>query len=232
MSISIINADGTTGVIDIPEGANLDTKRMGLLSNEEVGAFKTKYLNQGKESVSGDLQTLRQEKEAAEQKLQALNDSLSNKDKSSTAQAMQIETLQKTLDNLSTKFEQKDKEAAQLQFQSKVRDTASELQLIPSAFSILETHVQAKAVEGGFMAADGSTTDLKGVIDEWAGSEIGKRLTLSGERGGAGTSPDSFSGQTFADYHNAGKQSEYIEKFGREKYLKESNAHRRSQKTA
>ena len=228
--IKIINADGTTGTVEIPEGAKLDTKSMGLLANDEVGAFKSKYLQQGKDSVAGDVQRLTEEKDTIANELASLKSSLSSKDKNNSAQAMQIEALQKSLDSLNQKFETKDKEAAQLKFASDVRNAAEGLGLIQSAFPILQAHVSEKAIDGGFMAADGSTIDLKGIVEEWGNSEIGKRLTLSAERGGGGTSPDTFSGGSYADYHKAGKQNEYIQKYGREKYVKEMTAYRRSQK--
>ena len=232
MSVKIINADGTKGTIDLPEGAKLDSEGMGMLSNDQVGSFKQKYLAQGKDSVAGDIARLTEEKDKAIADLESLKNSLSSKDKSNSAQAMQIETLQKSMDALTQRLETKDAEAAKLQFSSDVRNAADGLSLIPSAFSILESYVSEKKVDGGFMKSDGSTTDLKGLVDEWANSDIGKRLTLSGERGGAGTSPSTFSGSTFADYYKAGKQSEYIEKYGREKFAKEMTAYRRAQKAS
>jgi hypothetical protein len=221
MSLKIINQDGTAGILELPEGATLDTKGMGLLGNEEVGAFKVKQREAGKAEALAELEPLKQEKESLMQKLAKYQEGLSEKEKVTVQANEQISQLQKSMDELKQKYEKAEMEKAQATFKNQLRGSVEGLGLVEGAFDILASHVESKKVDGGYMAADGSTVDLSAITQEWSNSALGKALIKSTERGGAGTSPNTLNGESFDAAMKAGKKQEWIAEHGMEAYKKQ-----------
>ena len=231
MDVKITNSDGSSGMVSLPEGATLDSKGMGMLATDQVGAFKTKYLDEGKKVGQGELDVLKTERDALMGQVTTLKDGLSTKNKGTVEQSEQMATLQASLEELKGKYEQEQQAKSKIAFKDELRTAVDGVQLIPQAFEVLAQHIEAKRVDGGFMGADGSTINLNDAVAQWTGSDLGKALILSGEKGGANSSTATFSGETFAAYYKAGKTADYIEKYGREKFNSEMMAFKAQQAT-
>jgi len=221
MELKITQADGTPGVLEVPEGAQVDFKAMGVLSTEEVDALKARAIQQGKTAVQGELEAARMELENNKQKLQKFEGSLTEKQKQEMEANGQIEALSKTVEELKSNLEKEAGERARAQEAVDLRQAMDGVQLVQDAFQYLEQFVASKKVQGGYQAADGTTVDMKAVASEWLESPIGKNLTKTTDLGGGGTDAPTGAGMSFQSVkNNPAKLAEVKAKLGAEGFTK------------
>ena len=70
MELKTVNADGTPGTLEVPEGVKIDLKSMGMLGPEDVGAFKTRMIEQGKTEALSAVDEIKTQKTELEKQLE------------------------------------------------------------------------------------------------------------------------------------------------------------------
>jgi hypothetical protein len=213
MKISVKNEQGQVQEVELP--GTPDWKAIGVLSPQEVDALKARAIEDGKRIGLTEAEKYRAELEAIKAEKEALGKGKHDADS-------RLGTLEKTIATLTASLEGERKAREEAAFRAHVGDTLSGVPVVRGAAEIFADMARKSLKEGGFQLADGTLGTMQQFRDEFFGSELGKRLVLTTQKGGAGTGGDaSLDGKSFADILKSPEAaSKFIEKNGREAFGK------------
>ena len=223
MSIKILTADGSQQTLEIPEGAKVDFKGMGVLPPEEVDSLKTRAIAEAKSKAEKEytakLAEIESAKSAAERQLQEYKASLDGTTQKSLQDQERLQNMEKTLNELRESMTLKEQEAQKYALAKEIADARASLRFVDGGQEVFDSHMQAKRqADGSYILATGEAGTLQQLRDEWTGTAVGKSLLKTDQRGGVETGP-SLGGRSFADVvNNLELKTAYIEKNGQKAY--------------
>ena len=107
-----------------------------------------------------------------------------------------IQTLTQTVEKLTQSMTDLTEREAKATFEKTIVEATQGKNLVAGAIDVFrQSAMAAKQSDGSLLLPDGTTGDAKKFADQFFGSDLGKRMILSDQRGGAGTNPSGANGQ-------------------------------------
>jgi len=203
----------------------LDFKSMGVLSRDEVDEFaKRKTLegaNKAKTEFEQVLAQAQKERDELKVKLEENSSGMSAKEREALEKDGRLAQLETTLRTLTEKMTQTEQEKTKAIIAKEIADVRSDLRLVAGASEIFDGYMaNRRQADGQYLLSNGLKGTAQEARAEWVGSEVGKSLLLSSERGGSNSSTTPVNRANLGD---AKAKAEYIKQHGLEAYKAQLN---------
>jgi len=206
-----------------------DPGKYSLVSQEKADEIQRNSFAKGAEKAEKSEQEkvaeLTRERDEAKTNLESYKNNLSQKEQDNLKSNEQIATLSKSVEALTAGLEEQKNETAAEKFNGILFGAIKDVNFVSGGQDVFIQFAKLQKKNGGFILRDGTEGTIDKLKDEWVGSEVGKALIVSDQKGGVGSQPGGDNSISFAEAtKDTAARSKYIEKHGMEKYQEEYRA--------